>query len=314
MEQLLTALVLGANGQDGSLITRRLVTSGRYRVVAIGRQPQPRYEFDRHRFRYLCVNLAADPAALTDVLRTIGPERVFHLAAVHGSATSAAYESVFADMLAVNVRSVHSVLEYARTSNMNTRLVYASSAKAFGSPLPPIINEHTPRRSACLYAVTKNASADLLEYYRVRHGIAASQAFLFNHDSERRPDGFFIPKLARCIRGAIAGDTAKTVFSTLHFHCDWGSADEYMGILVELADKFPGEDFVVATGKTVYARDLVQGIFRKHGLSWQDHVTEQPCEEGAFYEADITKLRSAGLAPTVTVDALIERLVAGESL
>jgi GDPmannose 4,6-dehydratase len=311
--QMLTALVLGGNGQDGSLITQRLLRSGLYRVVAIGRQPQPRYAFDPDRYRYLSVDLAADPASLADVLRDTEPARIFHLAAVHGSATNATYEPVFADMLAVNVRSVHSILEHMRTRNPGARLVYASSAKVFGNPLPRFINEHTLRRSSCLYAVTKNAAGDLIEYYRGRHGTAASQAFLFNHDSDRRSAEYFIPKLVNCLREAIAGRSTRTEFSTLNFYCDWGSADEYMGILVELADKFAGEDFLVASGRTVYARNLVDQVFRKHGLSWQDHVTEQSSREGPFYEADIAKARSAGLAPLVAVDALIEQLIPGES-
>src|SRR5690606_3712059 len=139
------------------------------------------------------------------------PASVFHLAAVHASAEGTPYEGRFGEMLEVNVASVHAVLEALRAGG--GRMIHASSIKAFGEPLPAVIDEGTPRRSTCLYGVTKNAATDLVHYYRERHGVEASVVWLGNHESPRRAPEFFVPKLARCLLAAVRdGDTPPVAF------------------------------------------------------------------------------------------------------
>jgi GDPmannose 4,6-dehydratase len=229
---------------------------------------------------------------------------------VHASAEHAAYEPIFANMLAVNVSTVHAVLEHLRTQDPAARLVYASSAKAFGSPVPSLVNEHTPRKSSCLYGITKNTAGDLIRYYRNAHNVLASQLFLFNHESELRPPGFFIPKLVNALRAASRGACHQERFHTLDFYCDWGSADEYMSIMIDALERAPAEDFVLATGRTVHARTLAQQLFARFEAPMDDYVLEATEHTKAReYTVDIGRLKSLGLAPKVTIEQLIEDLV-----
>jgi GDPmannose 4,6-dehydratase len=301
------ALVLGGNGQDGSYLTRALLARG-HRVVGVGRQAQPRLAHVGA-FEHRELDLR-DPSALAALLAGDAFELVLHFAAVHGSAAGQRYEARFAEMLAVNVETVHVVLEHARL-HPGLRLLYASSAKAFGEPLPARIDESTPRRSTCLYGVTKNAAADLVAYYRSAHGVGASVAYLFQHESPLRPAEFFVPKLAGALAAAVAGSTERTAFHTLDFWCDWGSAEEYAEILVDAALAAPGEDFVLATGRTLHARDLASRLFAARGLRLEDHVVEtSPAAGGARYQVDAGKVRSlVGRAPQRTIESVIDELV-----
>jgi GDPmannose 4,6-dehydratase len=303
------AMVLGCNGQDGSFLSRRLLDAGVGTVVGVGIEPQQRFDYDPTRFKYISLDLAGESAPLRALLRETRPQRIFHVAAVHASAESTQYEPVFETMLSVNVRTVHTILEHLRNEDGLARLVYASSAKVFGSPLPEVISENTPRMSTCLYGITKNAAGDLIRHYRSAHRVAASQLYLFNHESELRPQGFFIPKLVRCLKAAAHGEHCAERFHTLDFYCDWGSADEYMGIMIELLERAPAEDFVVATGTAVHARTLAARLFAKLGVPMQSHTNETvERNEARPYAVDTSKLQSVGLAPNVTIEELIERL------
>jgi GDPmannose 4,6-dehydratase len=309
-----TAVVLGCNGQDGTFLCRRLLRAGKGYVVGVGRQERPRESYDPSRFRYFSINLTGQSNALREVLTVARPQRIFHVAAVHASAGSAAYETVFESMLAVNVRSLHTVLEYLRTSDPAARLVYASSSKVFGVPPPVVVNERSPRVGACLYGITKNVAGDLIQYYRKAHGVLVSQLFLFNHESELRPMGFFIPKLVQCLRAADRRESTRHYFHTLQFYCDWGSADEYMGIMLEVIESAVGQDFVLATGRTVHARALVQGLFAARGLPMAEYVGETTNEAGPHYDVDIGKLKSIALYPKIGIEELVEGLVVSSSL
>ena len=206
------------------------------------------------------------------LLLNIRPDVIFHFAGVHGSAGTG-YEPVWQDMLAVNTGSVQVLLEYLRIEAPKAKLIYAGSGKVFGPVYPRSITEQSTMRASCLYTITKMAAKDLILYYRVHHGINGSTLFLFNHESEIRPKDFFIPKIIEILVHAIHDQSYVGSVDTLDFDCDWGSAEEFMDIVVDISEQVAGDDFVLGTGKTWYARDFVDTLFRSYGLNYRRHVS-----------------------------------------
>lgn len=281
-------LVVGAGGQDGSLLCEEALRRG-FRVVGINRgSPHPAVA-GHDNYRHVSLDIT-DQTAFGELLSQIQPGHIFHLAAVHGS-SGFAYEPVWRTALDVNVGSIHQILEHCRIKAPETRIVYASSCKVFGEPLPVLMNEGTPRRSDCLYSVTKNAADALIANYRARHGLNAFSLILFNHESDRRGSSFFIPRLAAALRIARQGGGEKARFHTLDFHCDWGLAADYMAIALDLALAGNRQDLILATGHTHLARTLAADFFARHGLDWRDHLAEVAGTAGQpFFQADISRL------------------------
>ena len=250
------ALVLGVNGQDGSYLAEALLDRG-YTVTGVARQARSRW-VDPSRFDYRQLD-ACDAAALDQLLAEKMPSHLFHMAAVHGSA-GFEYESVWGRALALNVGAVHTCLEHIRRRDKTARLFYPSSLKVFGDPPPAIVDEATPRQSTCLYSITKNAATDLIHQYRMRHGAWACVGYFFNHDSPRRPDSYFLPRLARKIAASMRQGEDGPNIATLDFWCDWGSSQEFMGIVADLVEQDVPSDVVLATGVSVYAADLARDL------------------------------------------------------
>ena len=301
-----TAAVLGANGQDGTWLIRNLKKRG-YKVVGAGIEPEPRLAQDAG-YSYQTVDLT-DPRFSSSFLKSVKPELVFHVAAVHASAAGSSkldYELKWQLMLAVNTASVHTILEYFRTENQQGRLLYLSSGKMFGPDYPEIVNENSPKKRKCLYTITKGATEDLIFYYRERHGSHSSIIYPFPHESDLRPSDFFIAKLASTLADALAGRAGKTTFFGLDFYGDWGLAEEYMDICIDVAERAIGQDFLLAAGKSWYARDLARAVFEKCGLRYEDYIETGVSSSSDYFLVSTQKLADAiGRVPQQSVLDLI---------
>lgn len=265
-------LVLGVNGQDGSFLAELLISRG-YRVLGVDIQNSTVLLPDNSTFTYEKLDLR-NATALNKLLKNCRPDVIFHVAAVHGSAGTI-YETIWQDMLLVNMGSVQVILEYMRLIAPQAAFVYANSAKVFGPVYPQQISENSPKQSSCLYTVTKIGARDLIAYYRKSYGSRSSNIFLFNHESERRPAGFFISKITAILAEALKNPDYRDSVFTLDFECDWGSAKEYMDIAIDISEKAAGEDFVLGTGSTWNAREFVNILFAKRGLDYRNHVLEE---------------------------------------
>ncbi len=304
------ALVIGSNGQDGTFIVKHLLGE-KYNVIGIGRQEESRWKINSPLFTYYQADLCRTDI-LSEPLNSLRPDLIFHVAAVHTSA-GGNYESQFNDVLKVNVASVYTVLEYLRL-NPNSSFIYASSSKVFGDPLPSFINEETPLKNQCLYSISKNTAYHLIDYYRNQYGVRASVIYLFNHESELRPNSFFIPIVLNCLVSALNDSKHVTQINTLNFYCDWGSAEEYMSIIIELIEKAPSEDFVLASGVCTYARNLVRDIFKAYGLNYELHFKERVYSNDSPnnpYTVDLTKLeRCLHRTPRISIYDVCKRILA----
>jgi len=284
------AMVLGVNGQDGSYLAERLLKKG-WEVIGIGRQPESRWLPSVHGFSYHALDLS-NLSKLSTLLSDTRPDAIFHFAAVHGSA-GFSYEECWKDVHSVNTVSAHVILEYLRCANPEGILVYASSSKVFGSTPIGVIAESNQRFSNCIYTTTKNAATDLIAYYRKRHRIRASVVWTFNHESPRRGCSYFIPQLVDILAKSILNHDYVAEIGTLGFWCDWGDAEEYMDIVTCIASEIPGTDFLLATGKTLWAEDVVNTLFKKYGRCWENNIIEKLAplkERPATWRVDLTKL------------------------
>lgn len=300
------AVVLGAGGQDGCLLVNHLIKLN-YAVLGLGRSAALTIENDA--YRYVEADLR-DASKLTLELLTFRPDVIFHVAAVHGSA-GVRYEEIWNDAVSVNTLSVHCVLEFIRFKSPDCRFLYASSAKVFGLTPPGIINERTERKPECLYSISKQASADLIEYYRRAHGVKASIIFLFNHESKLRRASFFIPLIVQGLIRARKGMSATIDVNSLSFYCDWGCADEFMSIAVKISENLIGEDYVIGTGRTIHAREFVEEIFACYDLDYRDFLREKTTAPlNSQYFVDISKLRKdLGVAPDTRIIDLCLKMV-----
>lgn len=303
---MITAMVLGANGQDGSFLCERLAVAGR-RVIGVGRQPNFRYQRPTGEFCYTAADIG-DSHAIDGILDEHAPDEVYHVAAIHGHA-GCILDERFGEACDVNVKSLHRVLEHSRRRSGRCRVFYASSAKVLGS-LSGRVTLNQSRRGRCLYGMTKNMAGDLAAHYRRSHGVETTIAIMFHHESIRRPAGFFIPTVCGILAAAMKDDCYRGQVATLSFCCDWSSARDFMDLAVMSIDRGMAGEVLFASGRTYDARPFVRSLFDRHGLDVDAHLvtsTDHPYER---YEVDISEtIERLGHQPRETIYDVCDEII-----
>jgi GDPmannose 4,6-dehydratase len=309
------ALVIGCNGQDGSLVCTLLHKKGTG-VFGIDRagdeQPQ---SFVRFSDLDIC-----DPQRVNDLLAEVSPDEIYYLAAYHHSAEQRKPPGeVVALSLQVNTQGLNNVLAaIAESPTPRARVFYAASSRVFGDPTEDVQDENTPMAPVCAYGISKTAGVHLCRYYRREHGVYVSTGILYNHESPLRPEHFVTRKIVRAAVRIRSGLERELVLGNLDARVDWGWAPDYVEAMHAILGLGCPDDFVIATGVLHSVREFVEIAFLAVGLDWREHVAERSGVLKGRRAAkalcgSAAKLRAAtGWRPRVSFEEMVRIMVAAE--
>jgi GDPmannose 4,6-dehydratase len=264
-----TALITGVSGQDGRLLAERLLDSG-YRVIGV---IKPRRDPPRHGFMAQVHSVAmdlADPRAVLSLLADWQPDEIYHLAAAHHSSQERLDSAGLATkeaMLTHNFLSTRALAFAMLQWQSKAHLIFAASSQMYTpQSLNHEISEDSRRNPRTFYGFTKSWSMDLLAFLRTEHGLRASTAILFNHESPLRNPQFVSRKVTQAAARAKAGKNVKIELLNIGARVDWSSAHDVVRALHLMAKAENGGDYIVASGKLHSVRDLLEIAFGHVGL------------------------------------------------
>ena len=317
------AVVTGATGQDGYLLTERLLDEG-WIVHAPVRRPEALGTLASsgagHRLRVHAGDFSR-PSELVDLITQVQPEEFYNLAG------ESSVSSSFSDpggTWQTNAGAVALLLECVRTNSPQTRFYQASSSEMFGCvPGGSVVhNEDSALNPQSPYATAKAAAHLLCRSYRETYGLRVACGILFNHESRRRSARFLTRKVVEHVRTLGESSSVAShdplVMGNLKARRDWGFAPDYIegicsilrqidvrssvrGTEVEPDEGAYYRDYVLGTGQLHAVWQLVDRAFALGGfdLEWQIEGLD-PKLWGAYF-------RATG-SPAVVVDlALLRR-------
>ncbi|HEV2293244.1 MAG TPA: GDP-mannose 4,6-dehydratase [Tepidisphaeraceae bacterium] len=297
-----SALIIGAGGQDGRLLTEQLSAHG-WQVRGLLRERGGDL-------------MLSNPRAMREFLVSVNPIHIYYLAAHHHSAQDRPPEpaELFRASAAAHVDGFVNVLEAMRLDAPQARLFYAASSHCFGShPPTPVQDEATPLIPDNIYGITKTAGVHLCRYYRNDFGLFASVGFLYNHESPYRRPEFVTSKIIRAAIDISRGKRDLLVLGDLSAQVDWGWAPDYVDAMARILRLDCPDDFVIATGEPHTVGEFAQLAFAGVGLDWREHVEENPgiiTKRKLGLVGNPAKLKAAtGWSPTVTFEQMIRRLL-----
>jgi GDPmannose 4,6-dehydratase len=266
------AVVVGAAGQDGVLLTEHLGRLG-YQITGLSRQwargstgeTTPAID-------------VLDPAAVGTMIRDVQPDEVYYLAAFHQSSEARELlspESLWVRSFDVHLHGLLNFLEALRRHAREAHLFYAASSLVFGDPVESPQTERTPLNPVCVYGISKTAGVHACRLFRSEHGLRASVGFLYNHESHLRPGRFLSARITDAAIRIRHGQQRELVLGDLSAQTDWGYAPDYVDAMHRIAQLPAGGDFVVATGVLRRVCDFAEAAFSAVGLNWRDYVREE---------------------------------------
>lgn len=308
-----TALITGITGQDGSYLAELLLAKG-CRVIGAARDVQ-------HAKGALAPGLKSgvelvawdmlNQRHMAEVLAEYRPAEIYNFAAYSSGA------GMFDDPVKigeVNGLAVARILEAIRAVDTNIRFCQASSREIYGEAVESPQTEATPTNPRSPYGAAKLYADSMIRIYRLRHGLFACSAILFNHESTRRGLEFVTRKITHEAAKIKLGLSTELHIGNLDAQRDWGFAGDYVRAMWLMLQQECADDYVVATGEAHSVRELCEFAFSRLGLDYRDYVREdvsayRPVEPALLVGSAAKANRKLGWKPEVEFKELVHMMV-----
>lgn len=306
-----TSLVIGASGQDGTLLSELLAQRGD-RVIGVSRgqtRGRPGESWEP-------VDLL-DPGQVLALIEKTRPAECYYLPAFHHSAEDAGLRtgdpSLFERSHAVHVRGLLHFLHAIARVSPPTRLFYAASSHVFGAPAVQPQDESTPLNPENVYGITKTMGIHCCRHFRRELGVFAVAGILYNHESPLRPVKFLSQKIVRGVLAFQNDPAQKLVLGDLNAVVDWGYAGDYAAAMTRILAHPEPEDFVVATGEPRTVLEFLQTACELAGVDWRECAVTNPGllrKKPTLLVGNSARLRKlTGWEPRVSFRQMIELMM-----
>ena len=292
------ALITGISGQDGSYLAEHLLELG-YEVHGIIRRSSVSENQDS-RIKHLSDKITThygdmmDLPSLTRIVVQVQPDEIYNLAAMSHVRVSF---DVPAFTIQTNGIGVLNLLEVYRMFAPNAKFYQASSSEMFGNSVDEdgIQRLTTPMKPVSPYGCAKLLAFNLVRHYRHAYGLHACNGILFNHESPRRGSNFVTNKVVKSAVEIKKGLRDKLELGNLDSYRDWGHSKDYVKAMHKIINHDTADEWIISTGQTWSVRDLVQYVFEKLDLDWEEYVVQNPKfmrpEELKYLKGDSTRSR-----------------------
>ncbi len=264
------ALISGATGQDGVILSSMLAARG---VETVG-LVKPGASVDQLAAYAPGVSVVevdlADPDSLHSVVREVDPTHLWNFGGF--TAPGDSWDRA-AEVERINVDAVSAIIAALVGQALPARLFQASSATVFeGSDRSPQ-TESTEFSPKSPYAQSKARAMELVREARSASGLFACSGIFYNHESPLRGENFVTRKVSMAVARINAGLADSLELGDVEVARDWGWAPDYVRATMLMLEADSPKDYVLATGISHRLSFFVQKAFAAAGIShWQDYV------------------------------------------
>ncbi len=310
------ALVLGVTGQDGSYLAELLLEKG-YEVHGLIRRSATgntkNIDAFINRIQVESGDLA-DSGSLYRIIQSVRPNEIYNEADQDHAGWSYHAPDYSSDITGA---APGRILEIIRQTDKNIKFFQPLTSNMFGQASGPSQNEETPLNPQSPYACAKVYAWMLCRYYRQVHGLYASCAIFFNHESPRRHESYVTRKITKTALRIAEGLEKQLTLGDIDIPIDFGYAPEYMEAAFKILQLDAPNDFIIGTGKTHTVREFLEETFRQLGLDSKKYVQFDPKfvrpGKTSALVADISKAKKIfGFEPKTDFNEIVRLMVESE--
>lgn len=275
------ALVSGITGQDGAYLAELLLSKG-YEVHGIKRRSS---SFNTRRIDHIYEDPhtpgkrfilhygdLTDSTNLIRIVQDVQPDEIYNLAAQSHVQVSFDTPEYTANADALGALRILEAIRILRLEK-KCRFYQASTSELYGLVQEVPQTERTPFYPRSPYGVAKLYAYWITVNYREAYGIHASNGILFNHESPLRGETFVTRKITRGVARIKYGLDDCIYIGNLDAQRDWGHAREYVEGMWRMLQQDYGDDYVLATNRTIPVRDFLRWAFSHIDINLEYHGT-----------------------------------------
>ena len=247
----MTAIIFGANGQDGYYLTNLLQQQG-YTVVGVSRAGK----------------LSTDIASYEEVsalIKTTHPHFIFHLAA--NSTTR--HDALFENHATISTGTLN-ILEAVKNFSPATKVFISGSGLQFKNENKPI-KESDGFDARDAYSVSRIHSVYAARYYRTL-GLKVYVGYFFNHDSPRRTERHMAKKITAAAKRIAGGSDEKLEIGDLSVIKEWTYAGDVVKGIWTLVEQEQIYEANIGSGLGYSIEQWLYACFTIIGKDWKQYV------------------------------------------
>ncbi len=249
----MTALIFGANGQDGFYLSR-LLRANDIQVIPVSRRGDG------------ILGNVSDFAFVKMVIDHHRPEYIFHLAA-----NSTTRHDDFFENHETICNGTNNILEAVKRSSTNSRIFISGSALQFKNDGLPI-KETDPFEARDAYSVCRIQSVYAARYYRSL-GVKTYVGYFFNHDSPIRTPRHVSKFIADTARKVKNGEEARIEIGDITVKKEWTYAGDMVKAIWALVQQDEVTEAVLGSGEAYSIEQYLNECFSFIGKDWRQYVT-----------------------------------------
>lgn len=287
----MTALIFGANGQDGFYLSK-LLKGNNIEVVAVSRKGE-------------AVNGdVADSAFVKALIEQHHPQYIFHLAA-----NSTTRHDVFFENHATICNGTNNILEAVKIASPHSKVFISGSALQFKNDGLPI-KETDPFEARDAYSVCRIQSVYAARYYRSL-GIKTYVGYFFNHDSPIRTSRHVSKFIADTARRLKDGEPVNIEIGDITVKKEWTYAGDMVKAIWTLIQQDEVSEAVLGSGQAYSIEQYLTECFSFIGKDWRQYVTLKKGfnAEYQILVSDPATIFSLGWRPEVSFSQLAQMMI-----
>ncbi len=295
-------LVTGGTGFLGGAVLDELILRGA-QPFAAARKPPPEFlEKYRDKIVPIAIDLLDQPG-LRQVLKTLQPDKIVHLAGVSGRKTNGN------DSLEkINFEAAARLLELAHETRVE-RIIIIGTADEYGFQTAPL-SERLPTEPVSDYAVSKNKAVKYALALHEKYRLPVVILRPFTVYGSGQPPSMFVSQAVECAVKNVVFEMSKGIQKRdLVFVTDF--ADAMMRALK--TENIEGEIFNVGSGEAIALRDLAEKIWNLAGADLDRlKIGARQTNRNELHDtrADISKIKKTmGWKPEISIDEGLKNVI-----
>jgi GDPmannose 4,6-dehydratase len=311
------ALITGILGQDGPYLAQLLLEKDYQVYGLIRRYSNPNFSNTDDLGVTKDIDFISgdmnDEASLLNIVKSIGPDEVYNLAAQSFVGASWDQAKLTTE---VNSLGVLYLLTAIKMFAPQARFYQASTSEMFGNASQNgIQTEETPFHPRSPYAISKLYAYWITNNYKESYGLFCANGILFNHESPLRGLEFVTRKITNGVARIKLGLDTEIRLGNTDSKRDWGFAGDYVRAMWLMLQQDEPDNFIISTGETHSIAEFLELAFAEVGISdWQKHVVldprfKRPAELFTLQGESDKARRVLGWEPTVGFEELVKMMV-----